>query len=375
MLEENGTFLIFADALGYHYLRDRDIRQAFDDVFETICPAETLLSYSAGIHATIWTSTYPKEHKVWLEWLLTDFDGSEIEIDHWQWRIASFRTFLLKRFRPKEFDYKYIPNHMKRLFEKRDFNFFKPYFHPTIPSIFNVFESSNIRYRFSYCQRLEEIPLREKELVDVISLPEFDALGHRQGPYSPVTKKRILKLLERVNIIRKQTDSTVVLFSDHGMYQIRKRFNILKKLQQADLILGKDYVVFLDSTMARFWTREADSKTSLVEFLAETDEGKVLLEQDLDQNKLPKDEKFGQLIFLVEPSCEIFPNFFHPVWAEYEKGSHGYSVNGSNSKGIFAVNASVKLPDAVSLLDIAPTVTGCLDLPKPPEWRGKSIGL
>jgi hypothetical protein len=353
-----------------------DNRKLAEDLFETLLPAETLVSYSAGIHASIWTGTYPEDHGVWLEWALSSFPNSAVKISRKMWKIRTLWTFLLKRVTDKAFAYKYIPSALRPFFKPTCFDFYRPYFHPKLPSLFQVMISNNVHFNFRYCRKIENIPLRSRGSVEIISLSEFDALGHLYGPDSVRVQERIGKLFDKIRTITRNKNEIVLLFSDHGMYSISKRFDILAPLKRLNLTLGRDYIVFLDSTMARFWATNRETVDKLRAFLSTIPEGKVISDEYVRQNHLPSDRKFGDVIFLVSPGTEIFPNYFHPLYASYVNGLHGYDVNGANSKGVFMVNREMTLRKEFSLLSLAPLVADYIGVPKPKEWkRGIELGL
>jgi hypothetical protein len=355
--------------LGYHYFCEAGNRKLAEDLFETLLPAETLLSYSAGIHASMWTGAYPEDHRVWLEWELSHFPNSVLKISRTAWKTKTLWAFLMKRFDARFFTYRYIPSELRQFFTPRSFDFYRPYFNSEFPSLFQAMTANNVRFNFRYCRKIEDIPSRSCGAAEIISLPEFDALGHLYGPDSARVKERTEKLFDKIRTITRNKEEIVILFSDHGMYRVSRRIDILALLKRTNLTLGRDYIFFLDSTMARFWTSSRETTDELKGFLSTLPEGKVISEEYIQANHLPLDKKFGDIIFLVSAGTEIFPNYFHPMYADYVKGLHGYDVNGHNSKGVFMVNRETALRKEFSLLYLAPLIAHYTGFPKPKKWK------
>ena len=89
---------------------------------------------------------------------------------------------------------------------------------------------------------------------------------------------------------------------------------------------------------------------------------------------MPANDRFGNLVFLADAGVEIFPNFFHPYYAAYVKGLHGYAPGTNNSRGIFATSCEPNC-DEISLMDISPTLIKYLGLKAPQEWKGTAHEL
>lgn len=371
--------LIFADAVGFHYCLEPLIRNKLSEVFQTVVPAESFLAYSSGIHTSIWTSSYIYEHRRWLNYALKFFPNREIRMSKLLWVLKSVSTFLKKRIY-KDLKRYYVPEEIAPFFKKVGYNFQKPFYHEILASFFHVLDENIVNFQFSSVRRLEEIRLiKTASEVNVIFLDEFDSMGHTYGPRSRQTVKRILGFLHEVQILKKENkDALTIMISDHGMCEIDERINILEKLRllkRKGYKFGVDYLVFLDATLARFWLRNENGvvKSAICDSFAGV-HGHFLSKAEKQRYKVPTDEEFGNLIFLADPGVEIFPNFFHPFLASYEKGMHGYAPSHKSSYGIFAVDSPIK-SSQISLLDIAPTVAKYLGLTTPKEWRGNAYDL
>jgi len=365
-------FLLFADAVGFHYSLDPDLRNQLTKLFKHVIPANSLLAYSSGIHASIWTSSYIKHHGKWLSYALRSFPSYPIGISQKNWKMRSLVTFLSKRLFSQHNKY-YVPREMSKFFEKIEYDFKRPFYHEELPSLFRIMDENDVKFHFHACKKLEEIRfLRLENELNIAFLDEFDSLGHKHGPSSPLVKQRILKLLEELeNIRKKHKEISLIMFSDHGMHKVKQRFNILNKLkllEKSGFKLGKDYMIFLDATMARFWFKSQKVKQAISKFLSNAP-GHILSAKEIRDYEVPVNDRFGNLVFLVDPGVEIFPNFFHPYYAGYIKGLHGYAPETDSSHGIFATTSDLNCNE-ISLLDISPTLVKYFGLEVPQEWKG-----
>lgn len=370
-------FVLFVDAVGFHYSSDPDIRNQLTKLFKCVVPAQSLLAYSSGIHASIWTSDYISHHGKWLNYGLRSFPSHEIKISQITWKLKSLVTFLSKKLSSQHNQY-YIPREISKFFERIEYDFKKPFYHEELPSLFRIMDENDVKFHFCTCEKVEEMALLKLENeLNIAFLDEIDALGHKYGPYSPLIKQKILKLLNELETMRKKHDElSLIMFSDHGMQEVKQRFDVIKELnllENSGLRLGKDYIAFLDATMARFWFRSQNAKQTISSSFSNAP-GHILSDNEIQNYKVPVNDRFGNLVFLVDPGVEIFPNFFHPYYASYIKGLHGYAPETDSSYGIFATTYEPNFKE-ISLLDISPTLVKCLGLKVPQEWKGTAHEL
>jgi hypothetical protein len=128
-----------------------------------------------------------------------------------------------------------------------------------------------------------------------------------------------------------------VLFSDHGMVSVTGTVDVSSAIASTGLVAGRDYVVFLDSTMARFWFPTDVARPAIVEALS-TLPGRVLGLRDLRRLDIDEcDPRNGELYFLAEPGHVIIPNFFQAT-ADHTRGMHGCEPECPDNMGIFLVH-------------------------------------
>lgn len=370
---------IFADALGYCYTSHPLIRKALERIFRSVVPLRSMLGYSAGIMPSIWTSSYPHDHGYWAEWVLkSDYVPRLLRIRRTQWILRCLFLYGVKTsmllLHKRSSLAPAIPTAITKVFSCRNFDVTTPFILKAPPSLFWVLQENGIRYRYYCCRKIEDLVLPKDERADIIifHLGELDGLGHSLGPESNQLAHRILHLLDRVEALAKKADS-LCLFSDHGMFPIKRRVDLLAVLEKISPKLGLDYLVFLDATMARFWFFSNQARTEIMSTLSKLPCGHFLTSLERDNNGLNfETDTYGQEIYLVNPSVEIFPNFFHPLYKGFFKGLHGYTASALNSWAMFATTLDLQSTTG-SVLDISPTFLQLLKISSQQEWKGKSL--
>ncbi|MEO8070457.1 MAG: hypothetical protein ABI652_03575, partial [Acidobacteriota bacterium] len=138
--------------------------------------------------------------------------------------------------------------------------------------------------------------------------------------------------------LRRRFDAVdVVLFSDHGMVTVTTTTDVAGAVAATGLVLGRDIVYFLDSTMARFWFPRGVGRDRVVQALAPL-AGHVLDHGELQQLGLADaDPRNAELIFLADPGVLIVPNFFQGPGVAV-KGMHGYAPDCADNQGVFVVH-------------------------------------
>jgi len=193
----------------------------------------------------------------------------------------------------------------------------------------------------------------------------LDSFGHKYGPYSDEVSsalKRVDDLIKEILTLLKKRygDFNFVIIGDHGMTAVQTTVDIKKQIEELDLKVGKDYVYFLDSTIARFWFFNERSKQLITSVLSKIKQGHMLTEEDKNRYHLNyAHKKFGDLLFLVDPGTLIFPNFWNN--ATPERGMHGYEPEYSGQQSALVIhspfiNEQRKIEHPVDMRRIFPTL-------------------
>jgi predicted AlkP superfamily pyrophosphatase or phosphodiesterase len=203
----------------------------------------------------------------------------------------------------------------------------------------------------------------------LIHVGDLDRAGHRYGPDSPerraVARKVDSELSEIFDLLGHRFSSVhFLIFGDHGMVEVKEFLDVRKAIGRLDLRVEEDYLVFLDSTMARFWFFDENAESKITEAIHSLHGGHVLtLEERTKYHLQYGHNRFGDLIFLADPGVLVFPNFYQSK--EPVKGMHGYIPEYSGQQSTFVL-ASPRVADrkeystAVDMRCLYATVTDLL---------------
>lgn len=211
---------------------------------------------------------------------------------------------------------------------------------------------------------------------------DLDRAGHKYGPDSMEISealKRIDKGIERIVKVANERfeEVHVVIMGDHGMMEVGQHLDIWSELKKLPVKLEKDYLVFLDSTMVRFWFFSDKAESVIVDMLDNMEFGHIISQEEKDKYHLNySHNKFGDIIFLADPGVLIFPNFYQnkkPV-----KGMHGYAPETPEQQSVFLIHSpQITIPKVierpVDMRIIFPTVLDLLDLPIPKDTTVTSL--
>ncbi|MFX0136385.1 MAG: alkaline phosphatase family protein, partial [Candidatus Hodarchaeota archaeon] len=209
---------------------------------------------------------------------------------------------------------------------------------------------------------------------------DLDTISHKDGPNSPkfyeTLKKTDLYIQEIFETLQNKNDDwSFLILSDHGMVKIKKILNILACLKPLNLKIGKDYQLFLDSTLARFYIKQRTIQKRIKTQLEKFPLGHFLTPEEKKQLHIPNINLYGDLIFAVNPGTLILPNFYQGT--EIAKGMHGYFPTNSDLNALFILNgfniSPQKIKQKIEFIDILPTVLEILNLPPKKGIMGKSV--
>jgi len=260
-----------------------------------------------------------------------------------------------------------------------------------VPTIFDILRVNSLSYELQRPSlRLEGAAIgniasringRETPDFAVIHPCSLDILGHKYGPHSPQLRSAVGNMDRIVyKVIQSVKFSTekilTIILSDHGMSPVNYTVNLLKTLDQLPLALGSDYLVFLDSTMARFWFFNEKAEKLISDELNALECGKVLREHDLKKLCIDRvGREYGELIFALKEGYAMFPDFFRKH--EPPRGMHGYAFPTHDAPILitYAPNISVafKRKEAVRFIDVMPTILKVFNLKIPTTCEGVSL--
>lgn len=174
---------------------------------------------------------------------------------------------------------------------------------------------------------------------------------------------------------------------DHGMAPVMEKVNVLKAVRSLGLKAGKDYTLFLNSTIANVWFHNERAEEAITSLLTDVTYGRIITKEERRERRIPTDRKYGDLMLAAEPGVLFWPDYFHVVEHDI-KGMHGYLEKGihwpprtgeetwgAETTGVLIMDSpQVGAPRELglrNLVDVFPTLCGLagVDVPSTNEGR------
>jgi len=346
------VFLI--DALGWEVVE----RSGFcSELLETRRPLGTVLGYSSAAIPSLLSGTTPTQHGQWAMWRRAEPGKSPFRFLRFlprlphplEWRTRRLVRKLTERRGAIKgyYDLYEIPVHLLHHFDVSQHQ--DPYQPGGLAreTVFDRFEANRVPYRMWYYKTpeadnmsslLEALP--GEDAVLFLYTAELDALMHRVGIFDTAVEKKLRGYERFIGSILKHSrragrDVSLYVLSDHGMTDVHTAFDIWGELTGAGLELGKDYLAFFDSTMARLWC-DHRVKAIAAEILSRAGAGRELTDHELSAcGCLFEDRSYGDAVFVANPGVMFVPSF---MGGTKIAAMHGYDPNDPYSKGCFMTN-------------------------------------
>ncbi len=159
---------------------------------------------------------------------------------------------------------------------------------------------------------------------------------------------------ERIDrLLVADTRARMFVFGDHGFSDVTDQIDLISQVESLSLRVPGDYIPFYDSTMARFKIMSGRAGEALKGLLQDCHKGRILEEEELEDLGLSfGDNRYGDIIFLLDPGKIIVPSFMsnEPV-----AGMHGYHPDSDDMYSVMFTNASIDNKDR-SICDVADIV-------------------
>ena len=208
-----------------------------------------------------------------------------------------------------------------------------------------------------------------------------DRLGHKYGPESTEMNERLREIDTLVREMvtegtRIDPSAHFIIFTDHGMSPVTEHCNLMQVLGKLPLKMPKDYLVFLNSTVANFWFMSDAARKMVAAELSKVPHGQILSETQLKELDIDNvGSEYGELLFALNEGAVFFPDFYRRRTPP--KGMHGYAYT-TYSKLPFIIHSpgiTYKSPPVTGskFVDVMPTILDLLDIPIPITCEGKSM--
>jgi predicted AlkP superfamily pyrophosphatase or phosphodiesterase len=359
MLPGDLSLFVFIDAFGWEISRKYPF---LDDILVTKRPLGTVFGYSSTCDPTILTGKLPREHGHFSFFYHNPADSPfgicrllrflPRSITR-RGRVRRVLSRIIRRFYGYTgyFQIYNMPFRYLSLFdysEKRDI-YQKGGINSGCPTIFDHLRDHGIPFYLSDWRASEERNLKAlhadlgegKIRFGYLYMAAMDAILHAHGTDSkPVADKlrwyeqQLREVLQAAKA--KYANVRIFLFSDHGMTDTVGLVDLIPRIDALGLRFGVDFNAVYDSTMARFWFFNRQSRERIVETLRGEPRGRILAREDLAAYGCDfPDSKYGELFFLLDPGQLLCPSFMGETPLA---GMHGFAPDHKDSVALFASN-------------------------------------
>jgi hypothetical protein len=307
---------------------------------------ETILGFSSGALPTLFTGRMPAEHGRWLMYRRAAGNSPFAGFD-WlrlaparvrrSWRVGRALHALVRRRGVRGyFDLYEVPRPLLAEFDlaERD-DIFAPGGLP-VDSLWDALERRGVRWSSWDWRTPEAVNFAALERQVEEGAGDFlfcytaglDAALHREGSAGPGVAAWLTRLGALINRLeaagaRRGAAPWIYLLSDHGMVDVEGTVDVMGRLAALPVRWPEDYLVFLDSTMARFWWRDRAVRDRVRAALADEPAGRWLEDGELEREgcRFPARE-YGDDVFLLAPGKLLLPSF---MGSQPVRAMHGYS--------------------------------------------------
>ncbi|MGQ0535382.1 MAG: alkaline phosphatase family protein, partial [Methanobacteriota archaeon] len=211
----------------------------------------------------------------------------------------------------------------------------------------------------------------------------LDQQGHVHGPFSPAMQKGYLRTLDdRLASVHAALGAgydswDLFVCGDHGMGPVSRQVDVLGALEAARAAPGKDYVVFVNSTIALLWYLNDRGRQEVEAVLPRIPGTQILSDEERKRLRIPTDRRWGDRLIVADPGVLFWPDSFHVVDSRI-LGMHGYidkeeEAYGAAVRATSADRASAREVGRRPLVDVFPTLCDLLGVPVPPGQEGSSL--
>ncbi len=348
--------VLFVDALGW---RLSEAHPGFASGLPHRRPIATILGFSSGALPTAFTGQMPHVHGRFLMYRRAAGPGVFAGFERLGWLPARIRrswrlTRLLTRLVEQRgvrgyFNLYEVPRSRLASFDlpERD-DIFQPGGLP-VDSIWDSLERRGLAWqgwnwrtpeREAFDALLSKVNEGGEDVLFLYTA-ELDAQLHHEGSAGANVEAG----LERYDAWLRELESAAArlgrplwlyLCSDHGMVDVTRTTDVNAVLRRLPLRDGRDYDVFLDSTMARFWWRRPGARARVLAALGSEQGGRWLSESELEAAGCSfPDHAYGDDVFLLDPGVLMVPSY---MGSKPLAAMHGYVADHPDMAALLASN-------------------------------------
>lgn len=365
---------VFIDALGWEIYKEYGFLNKLTPHSRRL---KTTFGFSSAADPSILTGRYPDEHTHWSSFIY-DPQNSPFKWMKYmamlpslfdRWRVRHILSKVIKRinsytgyFELYSVPFKFLPYF--DYLEKRDY--FVPGGILKTDTIFDWCVQKGIPYYCSNWRKSEaEILIANRQIISeakvkfiYVYLPKLDSVMHAHGPISTATADKLKSLENQIEdlynfALKVYDDVSLYIISDHGMAPVTGSYDLIKDITALGYKYGKDYIGFYDSTMARFWFFNEQTKQDIIAVLKDVTCGYIVPDSEMKQLRVSfPHNKFGEMFFLMNEGILINPSY---MGLKVIPGMHGYHPDAVHSYSIMLSNRQIP-EDIQSITDIRTTM-------------------
>jgi hypothetical protein len=376
--------LYFSDAFGWRYVEQTGF---MPDFWPERRPLQTVLGYSSTILPCLVSGEPPQRTGIWTEYYRRDRPqgrlaravvGSRVLLTPVNLaRLVLFR-FARKAGRPSAHRLR-IPLELAHHFDRHDMDYrtFPPVALP-VPALDEATHQRGLRFSFRYLRHGYDVDAELRRLDGLLAEhdvlfyydPSIDGHGHRVGADVEALRSDMdrVETFCRGSWARVGADprSAMFLFSDHGMTDVAATFDLFAALR--GFRIGRDYLVFVDSTFARFWYTSERVRGAIRRALLDAP-GAFLSPNEQDRYGIAfDDDRYGEDILVADEGVVFHPSYISPTFfrtRDYpDRGTHGYRPECPTAYGIFlrrGPGADPRAADPIPATGVFGAATGVMD--------------
>ena len=177
--------------------------------------------------------------------------------------------------------------------------------------------------------------MKEGRDLYLLKFADADALCHLHGSEGEVRRQVARELDRKVHLVveafeRVYAEPGFMVVGDHGMMDVDTTVDVAAACTagpRSGLRHGRDYLLFLDSTLARLWSFNDRARAALEDVFISPPldgHGRLIDGETAARCRIPAPGlRYGEQIWWADPGVLIHPDYFHPRH-QVVRGMHGY---------------------------------------------------
>jgi hypothetical protein len=324
--------LYYCDAFAWKYICETNFMTGF---WHERRPLRTVLGPAPAILPTLLTGQPPQRTGIWSDLIRRDRKPSRLArlLIRTRLLLAPVNLARLALARVVKRASLRVPLQLAHFFARHDAT-------PSVASIADRAAESGLRCQFRRLKPGYDIvkevraldQLLESHDVLLFHDPSLAGRGRRRGA-DPATLREELRQVELFCAsvwlrIGRDPDAQLLLVSGHGQTDVRETFDLFAAL--APWRHGRDYLVSVEATMARFWYADEQVRAAIRDALRDAPGSFLTRHDEVHYGIAFDDDRFGQDVFVADEAVVL-----HWRRRLKDRATHGWRPECPSSYGIY----------------------------------------